>query len=196
MSNITTTQLSAYLDGDLSDSESTNIERELQSSEDLQRELESLRRAREWIRNYPGREPSESVWENFLGETLGAEHEPDAGRGTVVRRGPFAWLAGLRWQAGPALARAWVAVLITLAVGGMGRSVFLQMRTNELSEANAARDAELVRIFSNANWQASAGHLRGHNGQSYSLMCPAYGRAGTVWGTGVYTDDSSLPGPF
>ena len=41
-------------------------------------------------------------------------------------------------------------------------------------------------------WDATAKDLRGQNGQRATYTCPAGGQAFTVWGTDVYTDDSSV----
>ena len=45
----------------------------------------------------------------------------------------------------------------------------------------------------NANWAAQADSLRGRNGQRFTHACPAGGpSSGRLWGTDVYTDDSSI----
>lgn len=41
-------------------------------------------------------------------------------------------------------------------------------------------------------WSQNATQWRGRIGQSFSMNCPGNGTAGVVWGTDVYTDDSSL----
>ena len=41
-------------------------------------------------------------------------------------------------------------------------------------------------------WGDNAGEHRGHNGERFSYSCPAGGTAGSLWGTGTYTDDSSI----
>ncbi|MDP3278314.1 MAG: LCCL domain-containing protein [Deltaproteobacteria bacterium] len=41
-------------------------------------------------------------------------------------------------------------------------------------------------------WGSSAASHRGSNGQSFRVWCPPNGTKATVWGTGVYTDDSSV----
>jgi len=43
-----------------------------------------------------------------------------------------------------------------------------------------------------SGWDASATSLRGNNNQRYSFACGAGGDFGSVWGTDVYTDDSSV----
>ena len=43
------------------------------------------------------------------------------------------------------------------------------------------------------DWGATAIHLRGRNGQQFSFNCPAGGVvSGSVWGTDLYTDDTSI----
>ena len=42
------------------------------------------------------------------------------------------------------------------------------------------------------NWTDTATQYRGANGATFTIQCPAGGQAGTVWGTDVYSDDSSL----
>ena len=41
-------------------------------------------------------------------------------------------------------------------------------------------------------WQVNAVDYRGANGQRYSYACPGGGEPSTIWGTDVYTDDSSI----
>jgi hypothetical protein len=43
-----------------------------------------------------------------------------------------------------------------------------------------------------SGWSATAAAFRGQNGAHYVYTCPFYGAAGSVWGTDVYTDDSSV----
>ncbi len=43
-------------------------------------------------------------------------------------------------------------------------------------------------------WRVNATRVRGQNGRAFTLMCPPQGSPGTVWGTNVYTDDSSICG--
>lgn len=45
----------------------------------------------------------------------------------------------------------------------------------------------------NANWATQADPLRGRNGQRFTYKCPAGGPiSGRLWGTDIYTDDSSI----
>jgi len=41
-------------------------------------------------------------------------------------------------------------------------------------------------------WNANATAFRGRNGARFVYTCPKYGAASNVWGTDVYTDDSSV----
>ncbi len=41
-------------------------------------------------------------------------------------------------------------------------------------------------------WSDTASSLRGRLDQDFTYMCPSSGRVGTVYGTDVYTDDSSI----
>lgn len=41
-------------------------------------------------------------------------------------------------------------------------------------------------------WSATATAHRGHNGRIVRFQCPANGSLRSVWGTGLYTDDSSV----
>ena len=43
-----------------------------------------------------------------------------------------------------------------------------------------------------STWNANAAAFRGKNGSRYVYTCPSYGTASSVWGTDVYTDDSSV----
>ena len=41
-------------------------------------------------------------------------------------------------------------------------------------------------------WSATADRFRGKNGQQFSYLCPANGTRNEIWGTTIYTDDSSV----
>ncbi len=43
-----------------------------------------------------------------------------------------------------------------------------------------------------ATWGTQADNLRGRNNQQFSFVCPGDGSVGRLWGTDVYTDDSSI----
>lgn len=42
------------------------------------------------------------------------------------------------------------------------------------------------------DWSTNATELRGRNGQQFIFRCPAGGSPATVWGTDLYSDDSSI----
>ena len=42
------------------------------------------------------------------------------------------------------------------------------------------------------DWGTNATGVRGSNGERFSFACPAGGAAGRIWGTDIYTDDSSI----
>lgn len=42
------------------------------------------------------------------------------------------------------------------------------------------------------NWSTQASSMRGRNGQRVSYFCPPGGAIGNLWGSGLYTDDSSI----
>jgi hypothetical protein len=43
-------------------------------------------------------------------------------------------------------------------------------------------------------WSADARNVAGSTGDRFAFLCPAYGSPDSVWGTGIYTDDSSACG--
>jgi len=43
-----------------------------------------------------------------------------------------------------------------------------------------------------STWSSTATDFRGKNGSRYTYTCTPGGTVGSVWGTGVYTDDSSV----
>jgi hypothetical protein len=43
-----------------------------------------------------------------------------------------------------------------------------------------------------SGWTAKGDSFRGRNGERFVYTCPKYGVAGSLWGTDVYTDDSSV----
>jgi hypothetical protein len=43
-----------------------------------------------------------------------------------------------------------------------------------------------------SGWSATAAAYRGQNGAHYVYTCPIYGVAASIWGTDIYTDDSSV----
>ncbi len=49
-----------------------------------------------------------------------------------------------------------------------------------------------MKAVSGSSWSADAKQLRGQNGSIFTFRCPKGGRAHTIWGSGIYTDDSSV----
>ncbi len=47
-------------------------------------------------------------------------------------------------------------------------------------------------VAPNSAWDSNAVVYRGRNGLRVRYSCPSGGNAGSVWGTGYYTDDSSV----
>jgi hypothetical protein len=47
-------------------------------------------------------------------------------------------------------------------------------------------------VAPNSEWNSNAVAYRGRNGLRVRYSCPSGGNAGSVWGTGYYTDDSSV----
>lgn len=43
-----------------------------------------------------------------------------------------------------------------------------------------------------SGWETTATHLRGNIGEEYEIDCPPDGTELSIWGTGIYTDDSSI----
>ena len=42
------------------------------------------------------------------------------------------------------------------------------------------------------DWGANAQQFRSQPGAQFDFVCPAGGSFGSVWGTGIFTDDSSV----
>jgi hypothetical protein len=61
------------------------------------------------------------------------------------------------------------------------------------SQAAAAPNSHVrTATLKEAGWSATATHFRGKIGLRYMFLCPFQGTKNTVWGTGTYTDDSSV----
>lgn len=95
---------------------------------------------------------------------------------------------------------------IEAASGGM---VTIEIRSGQSNYAGVTRNGVTSRNYgswpgsfvfvgrvsgsANVNWAAQVDSLRGRNGQRFTFSCPAGGPAsGRVWGTDLYTDDSSV----
>lgn len=72
------------------------------------------------------------------------------------------------------------ATIATLAAGGL-----LALGVAAVPAASAAGPVA-------GDWGATAGAFRGQNGSRFDYVCPAGGSLGSLWGSGVYTDDSSV----
>jgi hypothetical protein len=49
-----------------------------------------------------------------------------------------------------------------------------------------------ARAQTRISWSTDATSYRGRTSETFALVCPPGGRAATVWGSGTYTDDSSV----
>ncbi len=58
--------------------------------------------------------------------------------------------------------------------------------------ASSLAASDIAEMGSESPWTASASKHRGQNGSVYQYECPANGLLGPVWGSGPYTDDSSV----
>ena len=63
-----------------------------------------------------------------------------------------------------------------------------------LAAAQVAPDGpqRLAQQPGGTDWNDTATEFRGQNGAHFVYTCPSYGTASSVWGTDVYTDDSSV----
>jgi hypothetical protein len=61
---------------------------------------------------------------------------------------------------------------------------FVVVRTSAAASAGPATGG--------SGWTATAARHRGRNGEQFTFSCPAGGIAGGVWGTDVYSDESSV----
>jgi hypothetical protein len=60
------------------------------------------------------------------------------------------------------------------------------------SEGAAATPQTVRQQPGGSGWSANATAFRGQNGARFDFSCPSYGTAGPLYGTDVYTDDSSV----
>jgi hypothetical protein len=103
------------------------------------------------------------------------------------------------------------AVHAGLILQNTGGNVVIEIRPGRQSYSGSARNG--VRTLSYESWQGSfvftgeravngvestttwattASNHRGQNGKRFNYNCPGNGSPNDVWGTGVYTDDSSV----
>jgi hypothetical protein len=59
-------------------------------------------------------------------------------------------------------------------------------------EAPATASVTQVPVPLDRAWRANAMELRGAGGSPYAIICPPRGSPGAIWGTDVYSDDSSI----
>lgn len=66
--------------------------------------------------------------------------------------------------------------------------------TTAASTTSGAAGSKAAVATDDPSWSANATKLRGQNGTSHPQVCPPNpsGQAGSVWGAGTYTDDSSI----
>jgi len=98
---LTTDMLSAYLDGELTDTERAEVEARLAESPEWRAELDEVRGARTMLRSVAQRDAPEGFWDSVLAGVSAAEDSPVEAAETdapVVsldekRRGPGRWIA-------------------------------------------------------------------------------------------------------
>jgi len=184
-------RLSAYLDDELPTEGRLELESELAQSESLNSQLERLRMVRDWFREYAGRKPDAYVWKKIASRVTEADHETrDAeSDGLPDRWGRlrFGWTG-----AATIVKRLAIAGLVAVTVGGIGRQFVLERRARGLEYSSTLRDEQLFRFANAAKWRSDAVGSRGRVGRRFSIACPPNGQLGPVWGSGIYTDDSSI----
>lgn len=154
---------------------------------------------------------------SFGQQTINWATQADSMRGRNGQQFTFTCPAG-----GPISSRVWGASvytddssICTAAVHagyievGSGGTVTIEIRPGQPNYAGISRNGVASRAYgswpgsfvfvgrvsgsANASWAAQADSLRGRNGQRFTFSCPAGGPAsGRVWGTNLYTDDSSV----
>lgn len=79
-----------------------------------------------------------------------------------------------------------LATLALFALPLTGCNAAQRMATDAIDAAATAQTR------SNADWTTNASEFRDQIGRRYAYACPPGGAPSTVWGTGPYTDDSSV----
>jgi phage baseplate assembly protein gpV len=196
MSDEQVNQLSAYLDGELSSEDRAAVEDALAESAFLRAMLGDLMKVRDWMRDHPGRRPQSDVWPDILAAIGVPDAEEDvAPPRTLPRRVATRWSSLPPFGSPifpPAVRKLSIAALVAIAMFGMGRQMILEQRAKQFEESARLRDLEMLQVVSEAGWSYSAQSLRGRIGRRFAIRCPRLGRAAAVWGTGTYTDDSSV----
>jgi len=68
-----------------------------------------------------------------------------------------------------------------------------QLSESEAKPIQQAKPGTIGNLVSGTSWMSTATALRGKNNQRFSYACPGgSGPAGSVWGTDIYTDDSTV----
>lgn len=83
-------------------------------------------------------------------------------------------------------------LLSLLAVGGLlaGCSAATDVMNTARTAAGAAQTAGIAPV--RASWETTADQFRSRTGARITYQCPAGGQPGNIWGTDVYSDDSSV----
>ncbi len=158
-----------------------------------------------------------SVQTGFGQQTINWTTQADSLRGRNGQRFTYVCPAG-----GPISSRLWGtnvytddSSICTAAVhagyieAASGGAVAIEIRPGQAGYQGVARNGVTSRSYgayagsfvfvgrvsgsANANWATQADSLRGRNGQRFAYACPAGGSiSGRLWGTDIYTDDSSI----
>ena len=142
-------QLSAYLDGELSAEDRADLEDALAESASLRGMLEDLIEVRDWMRDYPGRQPQSDVWPDILA-AIGA---PDTGQEVVPQPRTLPRRVAARLSSlppfgspifPPVVRKLGIAALVAIAMFGMGRQMVLEQRAQQFEESARLRDLEKI----------------------------------------------------
>ncbi len=196
-------RLSAYTDNEMSAEERVELEDHLAVCESCRTILEELRGVTDWADSFPGRAPRSEVWPE-IEEEIAKGGRSDAGG--EAKRGGFwgAMAAGLAAMIpfGTAVGSTFlkngiIVGLVGVSLAGMGRSVYLQRNADMMETKADFLDGWVAASASAVDWSTTASDLEGETGVRYALQCLGQGspenrREYTVWGSGLYTDDSSI----
>jgi hypothetical protein len=81
----------------------------------------------------------------------------------------------------------------TLATAALAATLLvLAAQSSAAAPRTGAQPARAADDPGGSTWTATASAFRGNNGSRYVYTCPSYGTASSIWGTDVYTDDSSV----
>lgn len=85
-----------------------------------------------------------------------------------------------------------LSLLSLLAAGGLlaGCSAATDVMNTARTAAGAAQTAGIAPV--RASWETTATQFRDRTGARIAYQCPAGGTAHTIWGTDIYSDDSSV----